>query len=61
MKQTLRDYNTSLNRIPIICGNSSAINLLKNPIQHFQVPINELTLLSPKELEDVAITNLGFI
>ena len=34
MKQTLRDYGINLDQIPILCGNTSAINLSKNLIQH---------------------------
>ena len=34
MKQTLRDYSINLDKIPIMCDNTSAINLSKNPIQH---------------------------
>ena len=34
MKQTLRDYDITLDQILIICDNTSAINLSKNPIQH---------------------------
>nr|KYP31403.1 Copia protein [Cajanus cajan] len=33
MKQ-LRDYGTELNKIPLRCDNTSAINLTKNPILH---------------------------
>ena len=34
MKQTFRDYGIILEKIPIKCDNTSAINLSKNPIQH---------------------------
>nr|KYP71480.1 Copia protein [Cajanus cajan] len=34
MKQQLRDYGTELNKIPLRCDNTSAINLTKNPILH---------------------------
>lgn len=34
MKQTFGDYDIKLYHIPIRCGNTSAINLSKNPIQH---------------------------
>ena len=36
MKQTLRDYVIHLDKIPILCDNTSAINLSKNPIQHLR-------------------------
>ena len=36
MKQTFRDYGINFDRIPIMCDNTSAINLSKNPIQHFR-------------------------
>ena len=32
MKQSLRDYGINLDQIPILCDNTSAINLSKNPI-----------------------------
>ena len=34
MKHTLIDYGISITNSPIICDNTSAINLSKNPIQH---------------------------
>ena len=34
MKQTLRDYGINLNQIPILCDNTSVINLSKDLIQH---------------------------
>ena len=34
MKQTLRDYGINLDQILVLCDNTSAINLSKNPIQH---------------------------
>ena len=34
IKQQLKDYGESQNKIPIKCDNTSAINLTKNPIQH---------------------------
>nr|KYP50661.1 Copia protein [Cajanus cajan] len=33
-KKQLRDYGTKLNKIPLRCDNTSAINLTKNPIFH---------------------------
>ena len=34
MKQTLLDYGLEYDHVPILCDNTSAINLTKNPIQH---------------------------
>ena len=34
MKQTLRDFGIYLDKIPIMCDNTSVINLSNNPIQH---------------------------
>nr|KYP59333.1 Copia protein [Cajanus cajan] len=34
MKQQQKDYGTELNKIPLRCDNTSAINLTKNPILH---------------------------
>ncbi|KAG8652052.1 hypothetical protein MANES_06G057550v8 [Manihot esculenta] len=36
IKQQLRDFEVSLDHIPIKCDNTSAINLTKNPIQYFR-------------------------
>ena len=34
MKQQLNDFDVKFNNVPILCDNTSAINLSKNPIQH---------------------------
>ena len=34
IKQQLRDYDVHFENVPIMCDNTSAINLSKNPIQH---------------------------
>src|SRR4051812_34236268 len=34
MKQTLEDFGLSYDHIPVLCDNTSAINIAKNPIQH---------------------------
>ena len=34
MKQTLLDYGLVYVHVPILCDNTSVINLTKNPIQH---------------------------
>ena len=34
IKQQLEDFNLRYTKIPILCDNTSAINLTKNPIQH---------------------------
>lgn len=34
LKQQLLDFDTKLSRILILCDNSSAINLTKNPVIH---------------------------
>ena len=34
IKQQLLDFETVLSKIPILCDNTSAINISKNPIQH---------------------------
>ena len=36
IKQILRNYDIYLDKIPIMCDNTSAINLSKNPIQHLR-------------------------
>ena len=34
IKQQLEDFGIKLNKTPIRCDNTNAINLTKNPIQH---------------------------
>ena len=34
MKQTLEDFGVLCDHIPVLCDNTSAINIAKNPIQH---------------------------
>ena len=34
MRQTLKDYGLSLNHIPLLCDNESAIKIANNPVQH---------------------------
>ena len=34
MIQQLRDFDCMYDHVPIMCDNTSAINLSKNPIQH---------------------------
>ena len=33
-KQTLSDFDLTYSHLPIKCDNTSAINILKNPVQH---------------------------
>ena len=34
IKQQLEDFGLKVNNVPLLCDNTSAINLTKNPIQH---------------------------
>jgi hypothetical protein len=34
MRQTLRDFSYNLSKVPLLCGNESAIRLADNPIEH---------------------------
>jgi hypothetical protein len=34
MRQTLRDFGYNLSKVPLLCGNESAIHLAVNPIEH---------------------------
>jgi hypothetical protein len=34
MRQTLKDYGYTLNRVPLLCDNESAIKIAYNPCQH---------------------------
>jgi hypothetical protein len=34
MRQTIRDYDYKLSKVPLICDNKSAIRMTDNPIKH---------------------------
>jgi hypothetical protein len=34
MRQTLKDYGYSMNHIPLLCDNESAIKIVYNPCEH---------------------------
>ena len=34
MVSTLRDFGLSFSSVPLLCDNTSAINIAKNPVQH---------------------------
>jgi hypothetical protein len=34
MRQTIRDYGYKLSKVPLLCGNESAIRMTDNPVEH---------------------------
>src|ERR1041385_8109261 len=34
MKQTLKDYDINMKKVPLLCDNESAIKISQNPVQH---------------------------
>ena len=34
IKQQLEDFGLKISKVPLLCGNTSAINLIKNQVQH---------------------------
>ena len=34
MRQTLKDYGVSYDKVPLLCDNESAIKIAYNPVQH---------------------------
>jgi hypothetical protein len=34
MRQTLRDFDYNLSKVPLLCDNESAIHLADNPVEH---------------------------
>jgi hypothetical protein len=34
MRQTIRDYGYKLRKVPLLCGNESAIRMADNPVEH---------------------------
>jgi len=43
LKHQLMDYGVKLEKVPLYCDNTSAINLTKNPIQHSKTKHIEIT------------------
>ena len=59
IKHQLKDYNIKLNCVPILCDNTSAINLSKNPVQHSRtkhIEIRHHFLRDHVEKKDFEIT-----
>jgi hypothetical protein len=42
MKQILKDFGLKFDHVPIMCDNTSAISLSKNPIQHSRTKLIEM-------------------
>jgi len=42
LKHQLSDFGLKLSKIPLLCDNTSAINLTKNPVQHSRTKHTEI-------------------
>jgi hypothetical protein len=42
MRQTLKDYGYTLNHVPLLCDNESAIKITYNPCEHSRTKHNDI-------------------
>jgi hypothetical protein len=62
LNQTLSDYGHNFRRIPILCDNTSAICITKNPVQHSKTKLIEIRhhfIRDHTEKEDVEVLQVG--
>ena len=61
MKKFLSDYGISQDTMVVYCDNSSAINISKNPIQHFKTKHLEIRYHFIRDLVERKIVSLEYI
>ena len=61
MKKVLTDYGTSQDTMVVYCDNSSAIDITKNPIQHFKTKHIEIRYHFIRDLVERKIVCLEYI
>jgi hypothetical protein len=62
LNQTLGDYGLNFRKVPILCDNTSAICIAKNPVQHSKtkhIEIRHHFIRDHVEKEDVEILHIG--
>ena len=61
MKKFLSDYGISQDTMVVYCDNSSAINISKNPVQHFKTKHLEIRYHFIRDLVERKILSLEYI
>ena len=61
MKKFLSDYGISQDTMVVYCDNSSAINISKNPVQHFKTKHLEIRYHFIRDLVERKIVSLEYI
>ncbi|XP_040370261.1 uncharacterized protein LOC112183342 isoform X2 [Rosa chinensis] len=61
MKQMLRDYGFSQGKLTILCDNSSAINISKNPVQHSRTKHIDMRYHFIRDLVERNLLELAFV
>jgi hypothetical protein len=62
MRQTLKDYSYTMNHIPLLCDNESAIKIAYNPCEHFRtkhIDIRHHFLRDYAIKGDIVISHVG--
>jgi hypothetical protein len=62
MRQTLRDYDYKLSKVPLLCDNGSAIRLVDNPVEHSRtkhIDIRYHFLRDHQQRGDIEIAYVG--
>ena len=60
-QQHVSDYGLTYGCVPILCDNTSAINISKNPVQHAIAKHIEIRLHFLKDCVDKKIVSMNFI
>ncbi|CAN1335388.1 Retrovirus-related Pol polyprotein from transposon TNT 1-94 [Linum perenne] len=61
LRSQLEDYGVSLSSIPLLCDNTSAINMSKNPVQHSRTKHIEIKYHFLRELVQTRIIDIQFV
>jgi hypothetical protein len=62
MRQTLKDYGYTMNHIPLLCDNESAIKIAYNPCEHYTTKHKDIRhhFLRDHAIEgDIVISHIG--
>jgi hypothetical protein len=62
MRQTLQDFGYNLSKVPLLCGNESAIRLLDNPVEHSHtkhIDIRHHFLRDHQQREDIDVCHIS--